>query len=567
MSKLKSYRFSRDNIIQYFIALSILGMVLIALVPIIMQALSDQPLYVVEAAFTWDNYIRLFTEAAFGTVIINSFLLAIGTTVLALPIGALLAILINRVGIPGGKFFEALILIPLFISPLVVAFGFVIAYGPAGYVTSFITDNLGIPLGSLYSIPGMAITSAITLVPIVYNYCSSSLKSLDPRMEDAMRSSGGGPIRILGSVTLPLMRPALVYSGLLVFTMALEELSIPLIYGPPAGKEFFTSFIFEKGLKSSTVDYGIVGAACTLLLFILVILVIIQMLVLRNMQRFTTVRGKGAAPRKLDIGKLKWVGLAFLVLYSVIGPLIPAIGVVIRAFTSILSPLISPLEVLTFDNFIEIFEVEAYRGAIFNSVMIALVGAAAAILVTTLVVMVIRRSRFRFAKPLEFLALSPLAFPGIVLSFGLFFVFLLVPGMNIAQGTIWAVTFAFMLRSIPTAFGAISPGMMQIGLELDQASRSVGADWWRTMRSVITRLIIPVLVATYFLIFASMIREYSAAVYLSDGDSQVIGQVSLSLWDSGSTGSTAAMSFIQIVIAVSAMLIGRGLMKGKGRNA
>ncbi|MEV0184234.1 iron ABC transporter permease [Streptomyces sp. NPDC050625] len=547
--------------IHYAIALTVVALVLAGLLPVIAQSLADQPLYMAEAAFTWDNYVRLFTEAAFGDVIRNSLVLAVLTTVMAVPMGVLLAVLVQRVGIPGGRLFETIILIPLFISPLVVAFGFVIAYGPAGYVTSQLT-RAGISIGSVYSIPGMAVASTITLIPIVYQYTSNSIRRIDPRLEDAARSAGMGPLRLLRSITLPLLRPSIAYSAVLAFTLSLEELSIPLIYGPPARKQFFTSFIFEKGFRSTTVDYGIVGAACVFLFAILTVLVVLQMLSLRKLQRFTTVRGKGAAERRLEVGSLRWLGFAIVLVYALLGPVVPALAVAARAFTKVLSPLISPLDVLTLQNFTGIFEVAGYRSAIVNSVTVALIAAAVTTLLMALTVFVARRSTFRFARQLELVAFAPLSFPGIIVGFGLFYVFLLVPALGSLRGTVLALVIAFSIRAFPVAFGALSPGVLQIGQELDQAARAVGADWWRTVRSVLFRLVLPIMVATYFLLFASMVRAYSEAIFLSDGDSQVMGQVALAMWQSGASGQTAALSFIQIAIAVAATGVGRLVAKG-----
>ncbi|HEY3684957.1 MAG TPA: iron ABC transporter permease [Streptosporangiaceae bacterium] len=549
----------RERWIQYGVFAVLLLLVLAPVVPTVWQSLVSKPLYASGGALDPGNYARLFTDEGFGTVIVNSLLLAALTTVFSVVLAVVLSVLLVRVRVPGGRVMGGLLMWPIYISPLVLAFGWIIVYGPAGYVTSAVGHLIGAEEPwNLYSIFGMALTSTVALTPIAYLYCSNALRMADSSLEHAARTCGAGPLRVIRSVILPMMRPPIMYSALLIFTASLEELSIPLLYGKPVEIELFGSFLYDYGLDEATPDYGILGAASVLFLAFLAVLVTIQGLVLRNSRRFIAVRGKATRVHRFDLGRLRWAGFAIAAGYLILGPGLPLLGLIARAFTQVLSPLVSPLKVLSLGNFQIIFGYSEYTGSIGNSLIVAVVGGVAVTVVAALAVLVARRSGFRAAKAVEFTALAPQALPGVIMGLGFFWTILFVAPLRPLQGTLTAIIIAFGVAALPAAFGAIAPMVMQIGGELDAAARSVGADWWRTFSRVLLRLITPALLASFVLVFVNMIKAFSAAVFLGNADSQVIGTTSLTLWTNGNTGAVAALSCLQIAItAVVVVAAGR----------
>lgn len=550
----------RETWIQYGVFVVVVVLVLMPLVPTLYQSLIDRPLYSPGGILTWENYVHLFTQAGFGKVVLNSLYFAAATTVIAVVFSVLLAVILIRISIPGGPALGSILLWPIYISPLVLAFGWIIVYGPSGFVSVAVRNVIGSVPWNLYSIPGMAVTEAVALIPIGYLYCSGALRLSDPSLENAARTCGAKPLRILWTIVLPMMRPPIMYSALLIFSTALETLSIPLLFGRPVGIDLFASFIYVNGLAQSNPDYGLVGAASVVTLVVMGCLVTIQGLALRNAKRFVAVRGKAARPRLFELGRARWVGFVFVVLYLLIGPLLPLLGLLMRAFTQILTPLVNPFTLLTTDNFKLVFSYHAYVQSITNSIIVALVGAVATTLLVSVAVLVARRSGFRFAKPLEFTSLAPQVVPGIILGIGFFWAFALIGPLNWINGSLIALIIAFSVRSMPAAFGALAPIVMQIGDELDQAARSLGADWWRTFSRILFKLIMPGLLSAFVLLFVQMIKEYTPAVFLANANSQVIGTTMLQLWLNGNTGAVAALACVQIgITAVFVFIAGKVL--------
>lgn len=561
----RPFGIGRETWVQYAVLAFLAVLVLAPVVPTLYQSILDRPLYEAGGIFTPSNYARLFTEGGFGRVVLNTALFALATTVLTLLIAVPMAILVVRTRLPFGRVFAGAMQWPFFISSLILGFGWITLYGPAGFISVQVKSWLGVVPWNLYSIPGMAITEAVALAPIAYVFCANALRKSDASLESAAQVCGAGPVRILFSVVIPMLRPPMVYSSILVFSMSVETLSVPLLYGQPVGIDVFSTFLYTNGLQSINPDYGILGAASTIILLVTVSLVAVQAKLLKEAQRFVSVRGKATRPRRLDLGRVRWVGVVAIGLYVVFGAFLPIAGLVFRSFTLIFTPLQSPFKTLTSTNYERIFSFEAYTQSIWNSLIVAGVGAVLVSLLSVLAVLVARRSTFRFRRAVEYLALAPQAVPGIIIGIGLFWAFAYLPfgAGGLVQGTVVALVIGFGLRALPTGFGSIAPSVMQIGQELDNAARVSGADWVRTFTWVLGRLLTPAFAGAMILTFVTMLKEYSPAIFLASADSNIIGTTMLELWVQGNTGSVAALATIQIAITAAFVGIAGLLMKGK----
>lgn len=552
----------RDRVVQYAVFVLLAIFVVAPIAPILYQSFRDQPLYAATGLFTIGNYVHLFTDAGFGQVILNTAIFAVGTTVLTLVIAIPMAVLVVRTGLPFGRLLGLSMQWPFFISSLILGFGWITLYGPAGFISVQFRQLFGFVPWDLYSLGGMAVTEAVGLAPIAYVFCVNALRQSDASLESAARVCGAGSIRILFSVVVPMLRPPIVYSSILIFSMSLETLSVPLLYGTPVQIQVFSTFLYTNGLQSIRPDYGILGAASTIILVVTIATVAIQAKVLKNAQRFISVRGKAVRPRQLELGWIRWIAAVAIVVYVIFGALLPIFGLFFRSFTMIFTPLQNPFHSLTLSNYQRVFTFPVYVQSISNSLIIAAVGAVLVSILALLAVLVARRSPFRFARSVEYLALIPQAIPGIIVGIGFFWAFALFPGGNLVQGTLMAVIIAFGLRALPTAFGSIAPAIMQIGHELDDAARISGADWLGAFFRILRTLLRPAFVGAIILVFVTMIKEYSAALFLSSANTGVIGTTMLDLWVQGNTGSVAALATIQIAITAVFVAVASMFMKG-----
>jgi iron(III) transport system permease protein len=91
----------------------------------------------------------------------------------------------------------------------------------------------------------------------------------------------------------------------------------------------------------------------------------------------------------------------------------------------------------------------------------------------------------------------------------------------------------------------------------------VGADWVGVLTRILRKLLVPAFAGAMLLVFVTMLKEYSAALFLSSAHTNVIGTTMLELWVQGNTGSVAALATIQIAITAVVVGLANLLMREK----
>jgi len=272
------------------------------------------------------------------------------------------------------------------------------------------------------------------------------------------------------------------------------------------------------------------------------------------------VRGKASRPQILDLGPWRW--FAFAVVFAYVFFTIIAVfgGIFMRASVTFLTPLIPFWKLITTANFELILTSSNYVRSIVNTVLVSFFGAIIGTFFIAVVTLIARRSDFRYARPLEYLALFPRSLPGIIAGLGFFYALVWIPGLDVIRGTIYVLMIVFILRYIPVGFGAIAPALSQIGDELDRGARISGADWWTTVTRIILPILKPALFSCFALLFIHFFKEYVTAVFLYQPGSEIIGTTMLQLVAQGDNGPVSALATIQVVITAVFVILARRVL-------
>lgn len=554
-----------DRLLQWTVAILVTLLVLFPTWPIIYQSFLRRPLYETGQALTLSNFPRVLGNPAIWRVIGNTVIYMLGSTLLGTAIGILFAVLLTRTDIPGRAIFSSLITIPYYVSALILAFAWRVMYGPQGFITVALR-SLGLPTWNLYSMGGLIVVSALYFMPLTYLYCSASLRLADPQLENAARIAGARPLRILQSITIPLIRPAMLYSVLLTLVSAIELLSIPLVLVVPNNIDVLSTFLYRSAIQSGTTDYGTLAVVALVIVVFVTLLVRLQNELTKQERRFVSVSGKVSRGRQLSLGPLRWPAAILVGLLVLLAILVPLFGITLQAFTPFLSPLVNPLSLLTTDNFRQAFEFATYRQSILNSLFLAAVGGLLATAFMALCALVAYRSKFPLRGAVKYLALYPRAFPGTVIGLGFLWALLSLPAVGWLRNTIWILVIAYSMRYLPLGFSSMSPSILQISDELDRAARVSGASWRGVIRHIMFPLLRPALIATYLLLFITFLKEYSVALFLNAPGSEVIGTTMIQVSEQGGMGPVAALAVVQLVIIGVVTWLSRLLPETKVRE-
>ena len=541
------------------------------------QSFLSAPFFMPVKVFSLDPYRFIFDDPDFRTAFVNGFILASGLAAIAVPLGGILAFLMVRTDLPGRNLIAPLLLVPIFVSPMVIGFGYVVSMGPVGFYTLWmkgLLELVGITADpwNVYAFPSIVIIAGLTHVPHVYLYASAALKSLGSDVEEAARVAGASPLQVMRNVSLPMIMPALAYSGVLVFFLGFEVFGLVLVLGDPEGHLVIATYLYKLTNKLGTPSYHLMAAVAVCLVAVTLPLVMVQRWLLKSANKYVAIKGKGSRQKPLPLGGWKWIAIAVIGLWLMVTVVIPISGIVLRAFVSNWGEGVRLADVLTLQHFKDIWDQPSLMRGILNTVLIGVFGGAIAVVCYCGVAMAMHRKPDGITRLLDYSVLVPRAVPGLLAGLSFLWVFLFVPAwldgmlkgmdngvalwlsghviplLREVRSTIFALWLAYSVVWLAYGMRLISTALLQVGPELEEAARAVGASRGQVTRDVTLPLIKFGLLGAWLMVFLIFEREYSTGVYLLSPGTEVIGAMLVSLWAGGSTDLVAALSFINITL-------------------
>src|SRR5258707_3878631 len=423
---------------QALVWFAVVALVVGPFFPLVYSSLRSKPIYLPGGTFTLSAYRTLFADPLFWRAVRNTVSFAMGTTVLAVVGGTALAILCTRTNLPGRRAYRLLLMAPIVIPPLGLIIGWLSIYGQGGYITQVVGQNLHLPVWNLSSIPGMSVLGAVITMPVVYLTVQSSLAAADSSLEDAARSSGAGPARVIALVTLPMLRPAVLNCTLLIFALCLEILGIPLFLGTPSNIDFYASYLYRSWSSGATPDPSFVSAGAVLLLMVVSGLLIIRARLSGSEQRFIASSALGGGTyRPLNLGRWRWPSCIALGTFIGVTSVIPLLGLVLMSCVKVLTTLEVPWHLFTAENWHLVATDPTLRRSIIDSLIIAGGGGAATVLLVAVATLIAHRSGFPLRRTLAPALIYPRAVPGVILGIGFFWTYLMVTPGTLGRNQPW----------------------------------------------------------------------------------------------------------------------------------
>jgi iron(III) transport system permease protein len=408
-------------------------------------------------------------------------------------------------------------LVPMILPPFVGAIGIKQIFGQYGALNSLIIA-LGLkPDGWTYDwfaqhqFGGIALVQALSLYPIIYLNAVAALANIDPAMEEAAQNLGCTGLRRFFRITLPLIKPGLFAGGTIVFIWAFTELGVPLVFDFPR----VTSVQIFYGLKDlggNPFPYTLVTVmlASTVLLY-----AVGKGLFGRDSYAMMAKATSSGGARTVSKGRA-WLCTTAFALITFLAVL-PHVGVVLVAFSNDWYATVVPHN-YTLENFRIALGHDLTVPAIANSLKFASISTVVDIFLGLAIAYVIVRSKVAGRQVLDFLAMLPLAVPGIVLAFGYlamsqegkFFEFL-----NPVRNPTILLIIAYSIRRLPYVVRSAVAGFQQTSETLEEAAQNLGASPLRAVRKVTLPLIMANLIAGGLLAFAFAMLEVSDSLVLA----------------------------------------------------
>lgn len=499
----------------------------------------------------------------------NSFLLAVATTALALLLALPLAFISDRYRYPGKGLLASLVLIPMILPPFVGAIGIKQIFGQYGALNALLIAMGARPPGWTFDwfaanqFWGVALVEALSLYPVIYLNAVAALANIDPAMEEAAENLGCTGLRRFWRITLPLMQPGLFAGGTIVFIWTFTELGVPLIfdYARVMPVQIYHGL---KDIGDNPFPYALVVImlASTVLIYALG-----KGLLGRDsyamMPKATSTGGAKTLP---PLGA--WFCTALFAGVTLVA-ILPHLGVVLVAFSSSWHATVLPHH-LTLDNFRIALGHDLTVPAIANSLKYASASTVVDLVLGIAIAYVVVRTRLAGRQVLDFLAMLPLAVPGLVLAFGFLAMSQeghLLAFLNPVDNPTALLIIAYAVRRLPYVVRSAAAGFQQTSETLEEAAQNLGCPPLKATIKITLPLITANLIAGGLLAFAFAMLEVSDSLILAQKQAfypvtKAIFELFQLLGDGRFLASALgvwAMIFLGVTIAGMSLLLGKKL--------
>lgn len=501
-----------------------------------------------------DSYSGAYSRPGFTSTVERTVALAFGSLLIAMVLGTLLAWAASR--LPRRlRFLGALPILPIVIPAIAAVSGwaFMLAPGP-GYANAWLRSLpwwSGRTTGpiNVYSLPWIVIITGFGLTSFVYLFVRSAFANISSEHIEAAQVCGSGPFGVFFRVTLPLLRPALLYGGGVALLLGLGQFTAPLLLGTQEGVSVLTTDMYNQ-VASTPVYFGRAAAIGSPLLLFGLAVVGFQKIVLGDERRFITHRGTGFR----SAGRPSYLGTAGIVVYTLVATVLPLFGLVVVSLSKFWSAHITPSK-WTLANFHTILADPQTSAAIRNSLVYSAIAVAISIPVGFVAASVILRGK-RYpvvGRLLDFIVSLPLGVPAVLFGVGFLLTYSTKP--LVLYGTQWVMILVYVTLMVPFSSRMQMAALLALGETYKEASRANGGGAVRTHARIVFPLMRSSFGGAAAMMFVLLANEFTASVLVRSLHTNVMGTVLFDYWSNGDVALVAAVAIVMSAVTTAGVIL------------
>ena len=510
-------------------------------------------------AVVWgiEGWIKASTTPGILSAIGNTFSLAITRQAIALLIGAFFAWLVARSDIPMKGLLEFFFWLSFFLPALPETMGWILLLDPKYGLANQGLMGLGIvsqPLFNIYSFWGIIWAHLGGTVSVKVMLLAPAFRNLDAALEESSRISGASGWHTFFHIIIPVMAPAILVTMILGMIRSLEAFEIELLLGTPIGLQVYSTKIHEL-VTWEPPQFAPAMALSTLFLGLLLFMVALQRQYIGN-RIYTTVTGRGFSMRPTQLGRWRYPAFALVLTFALFITVIPTTLLVMGTFMKLFG-FFNIADPWTLENWRATFSDPVLFRSIWNTLAVGLGSGVIGVFFYAFIATMIVKTRHRGRWLLDFLSWLPWSIPGILLGMALLWTFLQTKIFLPIYGTVYLLMIAMVIKSMPFGTQMIKSVLLQLGNDLEEASKVCGGTWFDTFRRVVMPLIMPALITVGLVGFISAARDISTVVLLGSGKSRTLSLLMLDFAAGAEFEKATVVAVMVVGLVVISALIAR----------
>lgn len=539
--QLSIFKSSGTKIVAIAIFIFLLLFLIIPVIKVFFVAFQD----VNSGNFTLVNFIDFFKTSLFIESFWNSFYVALSSVVVASIIALPLAYFTSRFSFGGTVFIQSLGIIPLIMPPFVGAVAIQLLFGTNGSINLLLSEYFSFTIPFMKGLNGVIFVESIHYFPFILINLSASLANIDRSMEESALSLGSSGTRLFRRIVLPLGMPGYIAGASLVFVKVFDDLGTPLLLNVN------NMLAPQAYLRISSI--GISDPMGYVISVILVLFSLFAMwvsfLAIRG-KEYSTIQKGGGGLMKRELSSAEKLGVYAIILLIFMVVLSPHIALSLLSFGTIWS--FAPLpDAYTLAHYQEVF---LNSGNFIKNTLVYAGGAAIIdVILGASIAYIVWRTDLKGRKLLDYMAMSALAVPGVVLGIGYLRSFngVDMPFTNVSFANFWfIIVIALAIRRLPYALRACVAAIQQVSISLEEASESLGAKKIYTIKRIVIPLIIGGILAGFVTSFATAAVELSTTLMLvaRGSDAPISYSIYVYMQSAAGRGPGAALGILAVII-------------------
>ncbi|HEY3303302.1 MAG TPA: iron ABC transporter permease [Candidatus Binatia bacterium] len=478
--------------------------------------IAEPPVYGLQA---WRD---AFSEPGIWRSLWNSVKVGIALQAVALPLGIFISWLLSRTNIYFSSGFEVFFWVSFIMPNIATTFGWMLLLDPnTGLINTWLRD---LPLigglnFNIYSFWGIIWAHVVSNgISTKVMLMTPAFRRMDASLEEASRMSGASTWTTMLRITVPMMTPIIVVVFLLSVIRIFSSFETELLLGVPWGFYVYSTKIVDLARQEPPLVNQAAALGSIILVFLAVFIPLQRKLI--NRRQFTTVTGH-FKPRIIDLGAWRWPATAFVALVVFLLDFVPVLSVLGGSFMTRFGFFNLP-KTWTVQYWTMALSDSRITMALQNTLIVAVSAAVVGALVFSLIAYVIVRTKLPGRAILDSICWLPSAIPGVLAGLGLLWLFLGTPVFRPFYGTMYLLVIAYVLGGITLATQILKANFIQLGSELEEASRMSGAGFWRTYFGIVIPLMAQsiVMVAVIKFMFAS--QHASSVILLATSETRTL---------------------------------------------
>jgi iron(III) transport system permease protein len=506
-----------------------------------------------QLVYTAQNFLAVFSDGRTYSVLRDTAGFSLVSLLIALAFGLPAAWLVERTDLRAKTLLFTLMAIGLLIPGFAAAMGWLFLLHPRiGLVNQLLMRalHLAAPPFNILSIVGMGWVQGLNLAPLAFIMTAAVFRAMEPSLEEAARMHGGNAWMVLRRVTLPLAWPGVLAASIYIFMIGFAAFDVPAIIGWGDRLFTFSTYLYLLLNPQDVLPrYGLAAALGTVVMAIAALASWWYARMQGQSRRFAVVTGRAYRPKLVRLGNRQLAAWCFLGSYITLSTILP---IALLVWASLLPffqlPSRAALRTASFAHYLTL-PWDLALGAMWNTVLLALLVPTVTIAVSVAFSWIVLRSRISWRAGFDFVAFLPHAVPSIIFAVGALLITLyVIQGAVPIYGTVWLLLIVFSIARLSYGTRMTNSGLIQIHSELEESAMTSGASRWGAFRRIVIPLLAPTLLYAWLWIALLVFRELTLAVVLSTSGNITLPVVIWSLWLGGGLGQSSALATVMLLL-------------------